>query len=578
MPTTNGVSAVVGRDRRDRRRDRARSRVARARAAPARRKSWGRCAPTPTSRTPRARRCRRCPAAPGTVVTSPAAPVAAGDLEHADRGRSPAGRRGRQHPGPEAAAAPSSPGRTGSATSLHPDDTRGAVLRSARSREVRPGSEVVSLLVPTRCQPTTSLRASPRAPASSALSSTTRRPPPSSGTRITMPRPSLVTSSGPSPVRGFIAAIRAPSFACQGQTSLRASPLRHRADHYPLWHGDMEHRADHLGTTLGSARAGRLSPCRPARHSSTCTATTCAPAAARRRSPPSSGCSTPSASPPPPSARRSRGWSCRAGSSRSSSAAVAATAPPSAPTAGSTRPATASTAGTCPAGTAAGTSRSSTRPTARAIRTRLRADLAFVGYAELVDNVWVSPFPRAELGSILERAGATARTAWADRFDPEPTGAWDLDPPARGVRRLAGLGRRAGRAAPRRPRRRGRGGVRGALPPRARVAEVPLRRPRPARRTAPATTGRGGTRPSCSRPRRPGSSPAPTASWPAASAPDRHAAHDRLPRAARRHRRRRHHHAEPPGGLQQPQHRDQGAAARHGPSRWPTTRPCAASC
>ena len=50
----------------------------------------------------------------------------------------------------------------------------------------------------------------PRAPASSALSSTTRRPPPSSGTRITMPRPSLVTSSGPSPVRGFIAAIRAP--------------------------------------------------------------------------------------------------------------------------------------------------------------------------------------------------------------------------------------------------------------------------------------------------------------------------------------------------------------------------------
>src|SRR5690606_10389480 len=32
--------------------------------------------------------------------------------------------------------------------------------------------------------------------------------PPSRGTRMTMPRPSLVTSSGPSPVRGFIAAIR----------------------------------------------------------------------------------------------------------------------------------------------------------------------------------------------------------------------------------------------------------------------------------------------------------------------------------------------------------------------------------
>ena len=41
--------------------------------------------------------------------------------------------------------------------------------------------------------------------------------------------------------------------------------------------------------------------------------------------------------------------------------------------------------------------------------------------------MWVSPFPRAELGEILDRAGATARTARADRFDPEPTGAWDLD-------------------------------------------------------------------------------------------------------------------------------------------------------
>jgi hypothetical protein len=55
--------------------------------------------------------------------------------------------------------------------------------------------------------PTTDFRASPSLAASSAVSSTTNRPPPSSGTRITMPRPSLVTSSGPSPVRGFIAAI-----------------------------------------------------------------------------------------------------------------------------------------------------------------------------------------------------------------------------------------------------------------------------------------------------------------------------------------------------------------------------------
>src|SRR5690625_1187823 len=36
------------------------------------------------------------------------------------------------------------------------------------------------------------------------------RPPPSTGTRMTMHRPSLVTSSGPSPVRGFMAAMDSP--------------------------------------------------------------------------------------------------------------------------------------------------------------------------------------------------------------------------------------------------------------------------------------------------------------------------------------------------------------------------------
>src|ERR1700709_374958 len=59
-------------------------------------------------------------------------------------------------------------------------------------------------------QPTADLSASPSAAASVADNSTTSRPPPSSGTRITMPRPSLVTSSGPSPVRGFIAAMLSP--------------------------------------------------------------------------------------------------------------------------------------------------------------------------------------------------------------------------------------------------------------------------------------------------------------------------------------------------------------------------------
>jgi phenylacetic acid degradation operon negative regulatory protein len=66
-------------------------------------------------------------------------------------------------------------------------------------------------------------------------------------------------------------------------------------------------------------------------------------------------------------------------------------------------------------------------PSSRAARIRLRADLTFVGYAELGDNVWVSPYPRAELRSVLERADAAARTARADRFDPAPTGAWDIE-------------------------------------------------------------------------------------------------------------------------------------------------------
>ena len=42
---------------------------------------------------------------------------------------------------------------------------------------------------------------------SSTFNSTTRRPPPSSGIRITKLRASLVTSMGPSPVRGFMAAM-----------------------------------------------------------------------------------------------------------------------------------------------------------------------------------------------------------------------------------------------------------------------------------------------------------------------------------------------------------------------------------
>jgi phenylacetic acid degradation operon negative regulatory protein len=65
-------------------------------------------------------------------------------------------------------------------------------------------------------------------------------------------------------------------------------------------------------------------------------------------------------------------------------------------------------------------------PRERSARSRLRADLGFVGYAELAPDVWVSPYPRAELDSVLEVAEAGARTARANAFDPAPVEAWDL--------------------------------------------------------------------------------------------------------------------------------------------------------
>lgn len=68
-----------------------------------------------------------------------------------------------------------------------------------------------------------------------------------------------------------------------------------------------------------------------------------------------------------------------------------------------------------------------TPPASRAARARLRAGLTFIGYAELADHVWVSPYERAELASVLEREAASAGTARADRFDPPPIAAWDLE-------------------------------------------------------------------------------------------------------------------------------------------------------
>lgn len=65
-------------------------------------------------------------------------------------------------------------------------------------------------------------------------------------------------------------------------------------------------------------------------------------------------------------------------------------------------------------------------PAGRAARSRLRADLGYLGFAELADGVWVSPWSRGELGSVLDRAGATAHVVRAVEVDPVPTSAWDL--------------------------------------------------------------------------------------------------------------------------------------------------------
>ncbi|HEX6150410.1 PaaX family transcriptional regulator C-terminal domain-containing protein [Nocardioides sp.] len=65
-------------------------------------------------------------------------------------------------------------------------------------------------------------------------------------------------------------------------------------------------------------------------------------------------------------------------------------------------------------------------PTSRPERNRLRADLSFIGYAELTPHSWVSPFARTELDEVLARAGTTARHVWSERIEPSPLDAWDL--------------------------------------------------------------------------------------------------------------------------------------------------------
>ena len=79
----------------------------------------------------------------------------------------------------------------------------------------------------------------------------------------------------------------------------------------------------------------------------------------------------------------------------------------------------------------------------------LRADLAFIGYGELAPQVWVSPYERAELDEVLERASSDlARALMLDRciavsMDGEPplaaAGAVDRGRPPSWGRELAPL-------------------------------------------------------------------------------------------------------------------------------------------
>lgn len=68
-------------------------------------------------------------------------------------------------------------------------------------------------------------------------------------------------------------------------------------------------------------------------------------------------------------------------------------------------------------------------PRDRSSRQRLRADLEFLGYAPLTDEVWVSPWARTGLAAAVESAGARVTSAQTDSFDPPETPrlAWDLE-------------------------------------------------------------------------------------------------------------------------------------------------------
>lgn len=67
--------------------------------------------------------------------------------------------------------------------------------------------------------------------------------------------------------------------------------------------------------------------------------------------------------------------------------------------------------------------------TSRSARTAVHRELSFLGFADLTERVWVSPWDNPGLDEVLARGGAHATTATATDFSPSdaPVRAWDLE-------------------------------------------------------------------------------------------------------------------------------------------------------
>ena len=238
--------------------------------------------------------------------------------------------------------------------------------------------------------------------------------------------------------------------------------------------------------------AGRLPPCTLGRPCSTSTATTCATAAARRRSPAWCACS-------PGRHRRAGGPHRHLADGDAGLAGARRAARRAAATARPTRAIRRLDDGRRPdlprvptgPGTAPGTSRSSSRPAPRgrarpaAGRPRLhgvrRAAGRRVGQPLPARRAGVRPRARGRVG-----AAPRAPTAFDRRAARR---AWDLDALGRRTSDWLATRRRPDRGATPRTTTPTRRRSPAALPARPRVAQVPVRRPGPARRAAARATG-----------------------------------------------------------------------------------------